>query len=579
MAKPLRALIVEDSEDDTRLMVRALEKGGYDLEAQRVETPEAMRAALAEKTWDAVLADYTLPRFSGLAALKLFQETGIDLPFIIVSGTIGEETAVKAMKAGAHDYVMKNNLPRLIPVIEREMREALIRRERQQAEKSRQQSEARLRYLISSCPAVIYTAKPADDYSITFVSPNVTALLGYGESDFVDDRKFWIDHIHPHDRPCVFSELTNLFSYGYYACEYRFQHKNGGYRWLRDDMMLVRDPAGVPAEIIGSWIDITERKEAEESYVSIFQNAPVGIFRSSPAGRFLTANHAMAHIFGYASPEELITSITDITRQLYVNPDDRRLFLDLMEKAGLVKGFEAQYYRKDGSLMWASLNIRTLHDESGRPLYHEGIVEDITERKKSVENLRQALVATVQAMATAVETRDPYTAGHQRRVADLTCMIARELELPSEQIEGIRLASSIHDIGKIAVPSEILSKPTQISDIEYKLLKTHAQIGYEILKDIEFPWPIARIVHEHHERLDGSGYPRGLTGDELLIDSQILAVADVVEAIASYRPYRPAVGIEKALDEVNGGKGVLYNRDAVAACLKIFQEKGYKFPA
>ncbi len=209
---------------------------------------------------------------------------------------------------------------------------------------------------------------------------------------------------------------------------------------------------------------------------------------------------------------------------------------------------------------------------------------DITERKeaeedkqKSFEKLRKALGATVKAIATVVEMKDPYTAGHQTRVADLARSIGTEMGLSKDQIDSIRIASLIHDIGKISVPAEILSKPTKLTDIEFSLIKTHAQSGYDILKDIEFPWPIARIVYDHHERMDGSGYPNGLTRDEILLESRILMVADVVEAMATHRPYRPALGIDAALEEISQNKGILYDPEVVEVCLRLFREKGYKF--
>jgi putative nucleotidyltransferase with HDIG domain len=183
---------------------------------------------------------------------------------------------------------------------------------------------------------------------------------------------------------------------------------------------------------------------------------------------------------------------------------------------------------------------------------------------------------TIQAIVHVVETRDPYTAGHQNRVADLAGAIATEMHLPADTIEGIRTAGVIHDIGKISVPAEILAKPGKLSQKEFELIKDHPQTGYEVLKDVEFPWPIAQIIRQHHERLDGSGYPRGLTGEEVLLEARIIAVADVIEAIASHRPYRPARGIEAALAEIEQNKGVLYDASAVDACVKLFKEKAYK---
>lgn len=203
------------------------------------------------------------------------------------------------------------------------------------------------------------------------------------------------------------------------------------------------------------------------------------------------------------------------------------------------------------------------------------VFRDITRRKESEDQLRRALKGVVQAMSVTVEMRDPYTAGHQRRVSRLSVAIAEEMGLPERRIEGIRMAGEIHDIGKIYVPAEILSKPGKLTDIEFTIIKTHPQVGFDILKNIEFPWPIADIVVQHHERLDGKGYPSGLKGDAILLDSKIIIVADVVEAMSSHRPYRPSHGIEKALEEIAAHKGTRFDPDVVDACLRLFREKGF----
>jgi putative two-component system response regulator len=200
------------------------------------------------------------------------------------------------------------------------------------------------------------------------------------------------------------------------------------------------------------------------------------------------------------------------------------------------------------------------------------------ERQLGFEKLRLALRSTVQAIATVVEMRDPYTAGHQRRVADLARAIGAELGFSDDRLEGIQTAGMIHDIGKIHVPSEILSKPSKLTTLEFDLIKTHVQAGFDILKDIEFPWPIARMVLEHHERVDGSGYPGGVRGEGLLTESKILAVADAVEAISTHRPYRPALGIEAALGEIAAKRGVLFEPEAVDACVRLFRQKKYALP-
>ena len=211
------------------------------------------------------------------------------------------------------------------------------------------------------------------------------------------------------------------------------------------------------------------------------------------------------------------------------------------------------------------------------------VIRDITRRKRAEEELqksltqtRNAMVGTIQAMSVASEVRDPYTAGHQRRVGQIALGIASIMSLSEEQITGLLMAATVHDIGKIGIPAEILSKPGKINEMEFNIIKTHVKTGYDILKNIEFPWPIADIVLQHHERMDGSGYPNGLSGEKILLESKILAVADVVEAMASHRPYRAALGIDKALEEIVDKKGILYDADVVNACLKLFEQGSFK---
>ena len=208
---------------------------------------------------------------------------------------------------------------------------------------------------------------------------------------------------------------------------------------------------------------------------------------------------------------------------------------------------------------------------------------EITDRKRAEKqlqdtlgSLRKAVGVAIQVMVSAVEARDPYTAGHQLRAADIARAIAAEIGLSPDRIDGIRIAGSVHDIGKLSIPAEILSKPTKLSVLEFDLIKEHVLSGYEILKNVESPWPLAQIVYQHHERMDGSGYPRHLKGEEILMDARILAVADVVEAMSSNRPYRPALGEDAALKEIENNRGTLYDTGAVDACLRVFREKGFQ---
>ena len=207
------------------------------------------------------------------------------------------------------------------------------------------------------------------------------------------------------------------------------------------------------------------------------------------------------------------------------------------------------------------------------------VFTDVTMQRRSEEALKRSLEETIQAIAWIIEKRDPYTAGHQRRVAQLSEAIGRALGLPKSQLDGMRAAATLHDIGKITVPADILSKPSALSKMEFDLLKGHAKTAYDVLQTIEFPWPVAEIVYQHHERMDGSGYPQGLEGDDILLEARIIGVADVVEAMSSHRPYRPALGLDAALVEIQTNRGSLFDEDVVDACLRLVNDGTFEFEA
>jgi PAS domain S-box-containing protein len=431
--------------------------------------------------------------------------------------------------------------------------------------------EEQYRTMANSAQTGVYIVQEG---RLCFVNPHIQSYSGYLKEELIGERV--LHFVHPDDRKMV-REMARKMLAGELTApyEYRILDKDNQVRWLMETVTPVSYKGR--SAVLGNTMDTTERRQAEERYRSIFENAQEGIFQTTYEGRYNTANQALASMLGYDSPEDLMTTVIDIATQLYVNPEERKVLLKMIEAQGPVRGFETQFYRKNGSMIWVSVNQHAVRDAGGRVLYYEGFNEDITTKKQSIERIRKALGATVQAMAVTVETRDPYTAGHQRRGADLARSIATEMNLPADQIDGIRMASIIHDLGKISVPAEILSKPTKLTALEFSLIKTHSQAGYDILKDIEFPWPIARIVLEHHERMDGSGYPQGLIAEEILLDSRILVVADVVEAIASHRPYRPAWGINAALDEIEKNRGILYDNTVADACLRLFREKCFQF--
>lgn len=361
--------------------------------------------------------------------------------------------------------------------------------------------------------------------------------------------------------------------------EHRIVRVDREVRHVLSRTKVVRDADGRVVGHWGAFQDVTEHRRAEKKYRDLFENANEAIVVSQD-GRIAFLNPAAARLVGYP-----INHLLGKPVDLNIHPDDRKKIRDAYRRR--IRGEDIplidthRLVRSDGLIRWVEANTVVI-DWDGRPAFLNFVV-DITERREAEEklestlrNLRKTISGTIQAIIQVVERRDPYTAGHQRRVADLARSIATEMDLSYDMIDGIRTAAMMHDIGKISVPAEILSKPGSLGRFEFGLIKEHSKTGYEILKDVEFPWPIAEIVYQHHERLDGSGYPRGLKGPDQLLEARIIALADVVEAIASHRPYRPSLGIEVALDEIKSRKGTLYDPAVVDAALRLFETKGYR---
>jgi PAS domain S-box-containing protein/putative nucleotidyltransferase with HDIG domain len=290
-------------------------------------------------------------------------------------------------------------------------------------------------------------------------------------------------------------------------------------------------------------------------------------------------NRALADFLGYDRERFDKMPAVDVMERIS-HPDDYRkevtLLHELVGRERPSYTIEKRFVREDGSVVFGLQTTTFFFDDAGTFRFGVSSIQDITNHHRTREQLQAAYEGAIDGLVAALESRDPYTVGHQHRVAQLACAIAAELELPEHQTSGLRVASTLHDIGKIAIPAEILTKPYGMSDVEFELVKKHPKVAYDILKEISFPWPVADIVLQHHERMDGSGYPEGLIGEEILLEARIIAVADTVEALASHRPYRPAVKIDDVLRHINEHRATLFDAQAVDACLRVFED-GFAF--
>jgi PAS domain S-box-containing protein len=426
--------------------------------------------------------------------------------------------------------------------------------------------------------------------NFTFLNDSVCRALGYSREELMEMNVRQLSDKETLKK--VFQVTNEVYKTGKHIKELGWQvtRKDGAERYIQGSISLRKDSSGNPIGFLVIANDITERKQAEEklreseaSYRQLFDNSPAVIYRVDfKSGRFLKANDVFCEYFGCSQEE-----ITSLNPYDILTEESKKLFLERMEK--ISQGIkvpdivEYEVLDKKGKRWCLHLHNKNIYDAEGHVVASDVVAHDITERKQAevklqhtLDSLRKAHGTIIQVMVSAVEMRDPYTAGHQVRTADIARAIATEMGLPEEKIDGIRLAGSIHDIGKLSIPAELLSKPTKLTNIEFSLIKEHPRIGYELLKDVESPWPLAEIVYQHHERMNGTGYPRNLKGDEILLEARIMAVADVIEAMASHRPYRPTLGIEAALEEIEKNKGIIYDNVVADACLKLFREKSYQ---
>ncbi len=431
MTVRLRVLLVEDLEDDALLVIRHLLKHGYQPDYVRVQTRERLVEELTSREWDVVLCDYKMPRFSAPEALQTVQELGLDVPFIVVSGTIGEDIAVECMRAGAADFLSKFNLRRLAPAIAREMRDAGERRARRSAESALGRSAETARKIITASMDGMVVV---DSQGIVrFANPTALDMLGQNHERLVGQ---------PFDMPIVLGH--------------------------------------------GDELDLTER-----------------------TGRALTVETEFS---------------------------------------------EVQWEDQTAYLV-------TLHD--------------VTDRMRAEQQLRDSFVALAETLSLAMASRDAYTTHHQRRVAELVGQVGERCGLSEEELWNLGMAALLHDIGKVAVPDAILTKPGRLSPEEMDLVRTHVREGYRILQSTGLPAIVSQTALHHHELIDGTGYPQGLSGEELTVQDRILTLCNVVEAMGSHRPHRPAHSAAEVIAEVREGRGIRYDAAIADQVLDILESGGF----
>jgi PAS domain S-box-containing protein/putative nucleotidyltransferase with HDIG domain len=552
---------------------------------------------LQENKFDLMLLDVILPDMSGIQILNYLKKVSPETLVIVMASEDLSNKAAECLKNGAYDCLKKPfRKEEILRRIENALEQRRLEKEIEGVSDLMQVTERRNQYLVLNSDDIVYTLD--FDGKFTSISDSLRQKLGFDSNYLL--RKHFSTVIYPediHKAMYVFNERRAV-SRALNPSRIRLKKNGSGNSSDKlDNCITVEIKANGIYEnqsnkrdklFLGTYgiaRDISDFMKNEELlriqktyFKELFSNSTNAAVLVDNDDKIINANKSFERLFKYSLNEIKNRYINDF---LLRNDDPVHQEEDLGSSAFLEK--ESIGRRKDGTIINVMIYGYPIeYNSKNIGAYH--IFRNITEMKRNDKELmsnltkvRQSMGNISNAMVSTIEVRDPYTVGHQQRVSNLARTIACEMGLSSDDVDAIRMAGTLHDLGKVNIPAEILSKPGQLSKIEFDLIKMHPVIAYDILKKIDFPWPIADIVYQHHEKLDGSGYPQGLAGDDILLGSRILSVADVVESISSHRPYRPALGVRKALEEISNKKNKYYDSKVVDACIRLFNKKNFTF--
>ncbi len=578
----IKIVIVEDEAivaEDIKYMLKSL---NYDAVAMASTGKEALEKVEETKP-NLVLMDIMLKGdMDGVEVAREIQKKH-GIPVVYLTAYADNETLQRAKTTIPYGYIIK-------PFDKKELYTAIeIAMYKFSMERNLKENEKKYRTLFEDSGDAMYIA----DKSGIFIDVNQSALdlFGYTREEMLNMKVENI-YLEEKDRTDV---LQRLLLYGQVRnFEIYLKKKDGSVITGLITLTAIYDENEEIVNYQGIIKDITERKQKEDALKKKAKNINKRfkelkclysisnlVEQQNELGNIIQGTISLIpSALQYPEIAGALISVEGTTYQTdNFKETEWKEARDISIRGNKIGTFEVHYYENRNQknhkpfLKQEQILFSVIAERLGKIIEQMRVENEL---KQSLDKLEAVTEGVVQAMAITTELRDPYTAGHQRRVSRLAVEIAKKMNLPQNKIDGIKVGGLIHDIGKISVPAEILSKPGKLSEIELSIIKTHSQVGYEILKNIEFPWPIAQMVLQHHEKINGSGYPKGIDGEKILLEAKIISVADVVEAMASHRPYRPALGIEEALNEVETHKHILYDEDIVEICVSLFRKEGFK---